>query len=47
MEKLCYISASLPEHVLYPRMEGSFEWKDLCWERLEAAQSLLSVKAKS
>lgn len=46
MEKLDYISASLPECVLYPRMEGSYEQQDLCWERWEAAQSLFLVKAK-
>lgn len=47
MKKFGCKSASLPQRALYPRMEGSYEQKDSCWERLEAAQSLLLVKAKS
>lgn len=47
MKKPCSLSAGLPQHALHPRMEGSYEQKGSRREKLEAAQSLLLVKAKS
>lgn len=47
MKKFSSLSAGLPHHALYPRTEGSYEQKGSRRERLEAAQSLLLVKAKN
>ena len=40
-------SANLPQGALYPRTEDFSEQKDSCRVKLEAAQPLLLVKAKS
>lgn len=40
-------SANRPHGALCSRMKALYEQKDSCWVKLEAAQSLLLVKAKS
>lgn len=47
MKKSCCLAAGFPEPTLQPRMEGSRERTGSGREKLEAAQSLLLVTAKS